>query len=562
MADSAVAIEALRKNTAEIAGAKDSLIDINTAMQQELNTQAEKLSEGTTISSRGQRTTPLAIKQELQAEMEAQSANQKRAQSINYEDLSISLLDTIVKKGAEKAKALQSIEDINRGSIGEQIVGMFTIPGIQVRAEVAGEQVKTAGETLAAVNQAMQSSAKTTGEIQTKITDATIASMSSAIAADTAADAAKVRFNALQTSAHTVMQVAALNESQLKNRLKEYDIKKDAEQLAFMNEQRMMMRRQFDKEVRDGKIADQQVDLINLALESNGKQPIAQENRELFKDQMNKAGPQGEALRELLFQGFAIKTSGGQVVQGSTPAEAAEFRQKINYVPTTQAEQNTLDIVTTQFNAPEVREAKSKADKIDAANSAVLKKLQFDEGNVTIASDSLAKPASWATLATSKAITNNRLWKEVIAPTITDNISTNEVAPADMYTRLVAAVGSGKANINEASNLFTLYAGYSVEMNNANSGLQKLTGYKQTKFGARVPQPASGTLGFLGKAARLNVEFYTAPLAKGLEMAGIDPTKRYGAGVNTYSSAIINGLDQVAVSNAMALSIADQVRKQ
>jgi hypothetical protein len=93
--------------------------------------------------------------------LNAQRRNQERAQKINYQDLSLNLLDTIVKKGEEKQAHLDEIKRINEGSLGEQIVGMFTIPGIATKASIAEEQQKTASETLAQVNAAMQAGTTT-----------------------------------------------------------------------------------------------------------------------------------------------------------------------------------------------------------------------------------------------------------------------------------------------------------------------------------------------------------------------------------------------------------------
>lgn len=557
MADSSNPIAALRVNTQEIQATKKQLVDINAAMQSELSIAAEATEQGTTISSKGVRTTPLAIKQDMMADLQAQKANQDRAGSIDYEALSIGLVGQIVAEGKKADKKIAEIEATNNGGVLDQIAGLFTIPFKQAEIETAQARQANASNTLALVNQQMQSSAKTTGEIQTRITEGTIESMSSAIEADTRAEAAKIRAQSLHTGAQQVLQVSNLNSQALSNKIKEYDILANEEQRAFMNEERILNRRRFEKELKEEKLTDQLYDLVNLGLRANGKQELPESQRELMKSQLNKTGPMGDSLRELAFQGQTILTSGGKIVHGSTPTEAAQFRNKINYEPATNEERNTLEIINAQFGLPAVRDAKSAVAQAEAANRAVLDKLNADQSNISGAPDSLAKPATWATLATSEAIRNNRLWKEVISPTITDNISTNYAEPKEMYTRLVGAVTSGKATINEAADLYTKYAGYSVEMNNAVTGLEKLTGFKQSKFIARLPQPASGVLPFLAAGADDTINAWLNPVTL--------QTARGLSNVSSFvpsGSAAVNGLDKVAVTNAMAKTIAEQLRRK
>lgn len=556
MADSSNPIAALRVNTQEIQDTKKQLVDINAAMQSELSTAASATEQGTTISSKGVRTTPLAIKQEMMADLQAQKANQDRASAINYEQLSVGLLDQIVTEGKKADAKIAEVEAINNGGFIDQVAGLFTIPFKQAEIETAQARQANASSTLAQVNQHMQASSKTTAEIQTRLTEGTIESMSSAIEADTRAEAARIRADGLYKQSTHVLQVANLSGEQLRNKVKEYDILVNEEQRAFMNEQRALNRRQFDKELKEEKLTGQLYDLVNLGLQANGKQPLPESQRELMKSQLNRTGPMGDSLRELAFQGQTILTAGGKVVQGSTPTEAAQFRQKINYEPATNEERNTLEIVQAQFGSQAVLEAKGAA-KVEAANKAVLDKLNADQSNISGAPDSLAKPATWATLATSEGIRNHRVWKEVISPTITDNISTNYAEPKEMYTRLVGAVTSGKANINEAADLYTKYAVYSVEMNNVASGLEKLTGFKQSKFIARLPQPASGVIPFLAAGADDTINAFLNPLtlqtARGLSnVSQLVPS----------GSAPVNGLDKTAVTNAMSKTVAEQLRRK
>lgn len=562
MADVASAMEAIRTNTEQIAETKSKLQDVHEALGSELALQADLQGQGTVAGPKGERTTPEGIKQEMQAELEAQNANQKRAQSIDYENASLDLLGTIIKTGKEKQKHLDRMQEIAGSSFIDQIIADFTDPHVKEQAAIAGEQQDAAAGTLAKVNQAMQQSAKTTAEVQTKITGTVIDKMQQSLAIDASLKASQLKIESLKTGAAMVAEISNLNAKELQNSLKQYEIGMNAEQMALQRKQFELsqehLKRQLEKDAKEGRMEEAGFKLINLGLAGNGKTPFPETQKELIQAQMKASGPVGDQLRSLMFQGQTIGTSGGQVVQGSTPAEAAEFRANINYTPTTSSEQKVLEIVNGVAGSPAVQEAKSKAAQILAYNEGVAKKLDQDQSNISTDENSLAPPATWANLATSKAIIENNVWRDVIAPTITDNISTNPAAPADMYKRLVAGISAGKTNINEASNFFKLYAEYSRQLNNANSGLEKLTGLKQTKFIAKLPQPSTGFVSFLAKGTDKVINAHLNPVT---QLAGI--TNPSGvADFVPLSSKTVNGLDPVAIANAMALSVAGAIKRK
>ncbi|PTR06620.1 hypothetical protein C8R32_110104 [Nitrosospira sp. Nsp5] len=117
---------------------------------------------------------------------------QAMARQVDFENTSLRLLDTIVKEGKKRDSKLEEIQRINEGSFLEQVVGMFTIPGIAVEAQVAAERQQNAADTLAKINQQLQESAKTSAGVQERITESTILSMSSAIETDVSAFYANV----------------------------------------------------------------------------------------------------------------------------------------------------------------------------------------------------------------------------------------------------------------------------------------------------------------------------------------------------------------------------------
>src|SRR6185312_2960845 len=324
---------------------------------------------------------------------------------------------------------------------------------------------KNAVEGLAAVNQLMQASSKTSSEIQEAKTLDSINSQTEALANDARVRAIGTKIEALKTNADGIGKVMNMSQQQLQNSVNEYNIKAQEEQRAFQREARDRLKAADLKEAKNEKITDSLFDLANQARLANGMQPFAEKDKDLIKSQMNASGPVGDNLRQLIAMGMDISAT-GKVVQGTNPVEAADFRAKIGYQPTTPTEEKILGIQQQVWSADKaIKEAKTKQDKIIAANESVLKKIQSDQSNVTASASSLTPPVSWSTLGASAAIKKNRLWNEVIGPQITDNIATQAIEPTDMYNRLVGVVVSGKGTINEAAQFYNQYANLSVGVN-------------------------------------------------------------------------------------------------
>lgn len=484
-------IDAIRTNTAEIDQAKQQLTDIHSAVSEELGTLAESTAKGTITGARGIPTTVDAEKQRMAADLAEQTANQQRASTVDFEQYSNELLGAIKEAGAQRDQKLKEIQSINTSSNPlEHIVGLFTIPFKAAQAQDAANIADAKVQELAQVNQLMQSSAKTSGEIQTRVTESTNATVAEALAHDQLAAAAKAKIFALQTGANQVKDILGMSEQQLRNKIKEFDI---GEAMSMREMRKAQMEQMMD--IRKAAAEDKQaarlsIDSINYALISNGKDPIPEDQVPLIAQQLNRPGEFGEMLRSLFTQGTVARLSDGQFTQGSSPTEAAEFRNKIGYMPQTETERDTLAVVEgTMQSSPGVKEAKNNTERIQAANQAVRTKLSQDENNINTSPGSLAKPISWATMAASDAFRNNKLFKEVIGPQITDNVSTNAIEPTELFKRLTSAVKNKQASIDEAVNFYNTFANQSVLINNQVTGLHKLTGLEQTKFIVHLPQP-------------------------------------------------------------------------
>ena len=497
-------------NTAEIEAAKTKLSEIHEIIGTQLDVNAEATAGGTITGPDGRPTTPAVAAQKASAELGLQAANQRRAETINYEDYSNELLAHIQQQGQARREYEAKIDQANNGGILDQVLGLVTIPYYATKAENARTAERNAVQELAAANELMQSGARTSAEIQTRVTEATNADLNEALLNDQKAAAAKAKIVALQTGASQIKEILGLSDQQLRNEIKKFEIGEAMDMRALRKAQIEQMMAMRDHMLQDREVKKNAIEFINYALTQNGKDPIAEDHTAGILDQLNKPGAAGEMLRELYSQGLLGALSGDKFMQGGTPVDAAAFREKINYMPTTATERDILATVEGIMRTSKpVLEAKSMGEKIMAGNGAVTDKLELDQTDITTAQNSLTRPISWTTLSHSQALTNSRVYREILAPQITENIAADPIEPSDLFKRLGAAIKLNKISINEAVDFTQMYAYTSMNVNNV--GLRKLTGLEQTKFIAKLPQP------------RFNTKLFTFPTTP-VDIPLVNPT--------------------------------------
>lgn len=545
---------ALSTNIADIETNKQKLNTVYDAMNSKLIEQSALQAAGTVTTSKGVRTTPEAVMQESLADKAAQDANRRRAETVDFENFSNDQLAIIKEQSARAQGALDEADRINNGNILDQIVGIFTMPYVAENYNNAVAKKNEATSALAAVNTLSQQSAATTASIQERVTDSTIASMNNALNADRLADAAKIDAQNLATNADQIMKLTTMSNMQLDQVVKGYQLQMDAERMAALREEREFRRNILNEQMRKDRNTDQAFALINLAAKANGKNEFPENLKDIMLAKMDK-DPQ---LQALFSQGLQIASSPDRTfVQGNTPAEALEFRSSINYVPTSKEEQHIVSIVDGLVSNRAVQDEKTAAGRANKYSEIVKAKLDADQSNINGASDSLTRPVSWATMGLSSALTNTKAWKEVIGPSVTDNISANSAEPEDVFNRLGAGVAAGKIKIEDATDFYTKYAGYSIEMNNRAFNLEKLTGLKQTKFIAKLPQPNTGLLSSAAKAVDKTINVWLNPITL--------QTARDLSNVASFvpnAKVSVDALDPVAVNNAFAKQIAARLRKE
>jgi len=497
-------------NTAEIEAAKTKLSEIHEIIGTQLDINAEATAGGTITGPDGRPTTPAVAAQKASAELGLQAANQRRAETINYEDYSNALLAHIQQQGQARREYEAKIDQANNGGILDQVLGLVTIPYYATKVENARTAERNAASELAAVNELMQSGARTSAEIQTRVTEATNADLNEALLNDQKAAAAKAKIVALQTGASQIKEILGLSEQQLRNEIKKFEIGEAMDMRALRKAQIEQMMAMRDHMLQDKEVKKNAIEFINYALTQNGKDPITEDHTAGILDQLNKPGAAGEMLRELYSQGLLGALSGDKFMQGGTPVDAAAFREKINYMPTTATERDILATVEGIMRTSKpVLEAKSMGEKIMAGNGAVTDRLELDQTDITTAQNSLTKPISWTTLSHSQALANSRVYREILAPQITENIAADPIEPSDLFKRLGAAIKINKISIDEAVDFTQMYAGMSIQVNNV--GLRKLTGLEQTKFIAKLPQP------------RFNTKLFTFPTTP-VDIPLVNPT--------------------------------------
>ena len=519
-------VDALKRNMSEIDAAKESISTIHDAMTTELQAQEQNAAKSTVTGINGKPTTPDITKQEMQAELEAQAANQRRASTVDYEELSNSLLQTVAEQGKLAVDKAKRAAELNTGNPLQQILGIVAVPYLSNQAQSHLAAAHVANDTLGKINQQMRESAITTAEIQTRVTEQTAKSAVEAVTADQNLKVINARLQTLATGADNVNRLLNLSKEQLNNAAKYYDVQStefnknialrnlalqekshaDLAELRGMNIQLKEEQLKNISNLRKAAESDEEsknlaFELINQSLAMNGKKPIDASYRDQVLEGMAKdKSEQGEMYRNLYAQGMHRLITNGEHVQGINPVEAKKFRDTIGYTPNSLHEQQLLAEVDSTLAKGAAKATKAN-EILTLANQEVADKLSKDQENIDVGNNSFAKPATWATMAASEAFRNNKLFRNVISPQITENISTEYAAPAEIFKRVATAVQHKQASLNEATELLTMYSNFSVMMNNE-MGLRKFTGLEQTRFIAKIPQP---TRKYSGKLTTIEI---------------------------------------------------------
>lgn len=483
-------IEVLRGSTQEIEAAKSRIKSLAEQADTASGELTEATAKGTVQGTQGLPTSVAADAQRRAGELEAQTRNQRLANTANYEEVSNKLMAVISGQREKELAKLSEIDAINNSSNPlDHILGLVTIPFKAAQAQSSAAVGEAAAKGLAELNAAMQSSAKTSQEISTKLTEASNADLTEALTKDREAAAARMKLQALVTSAHNVRNVLELSAQQVNNKVREFEIgeAQSMRELRRAQIEQIMEQREYLKEEKQARALA--IDSINYALAKNNKAPIPTDQEVSVLRALESKSPLGEMMRNLHQQGLLARVSEDKFAQGNTPAEALQARTALGYMPVDHVEQEMLGTVDSLLlSAPEVKAAKTEAQKIDAGNMAVRNKLSQDQESITTEPGSLAKPITWETMSKSAAFKSDPVFTKVIAPQITDNIAKDYIAPNDLFKRLNAAVSQKQISIADAARFQHTYANMSMLLNNE-LALRKLTGLEQTKFIAKIELP-------------------------------------------------------------------------
>ena len=522
-------IDALRASTQEIEAAKQRMKDISAQQEVAGKELTEATASGTVTGSQNLTTSVKADAQRRAGELEAQTRNQRLANTANYEEVSNKLMQVIGQQHEKTLSKLKEIDDINSsGNPLTHILGLVTIPFKAAQAQTSAAVGDAAYKGLAELNQAMQSSAKTSDEISTKLTEASNADLTEALAKDQMAAAARAKIQALATSAHNIRSILDMSAQQVNNKVQEFNIgeAQSMRELRKAQIQQIMEQRELLGDEKQARALA--IDSINYALAKNNKAPIPPDQEVSVLRALESKSPLGNMLRNLQQQGLLGRISEDKFSQGNTPAEALQARTDLGYQPIDAVEQEMLGVVDgLLLSSPEVTTAKTAQQKIDAGNTAVRNKLLQDQEDVSTDPKSLVKPMTWDTMAKHAAFINDPIYKNIIAPQITPNIAKDHIAPNDLFKRLNEAVAQKQVSITDAARFQHTYASASILLNN-DLALRKLTGLEQTKFTAKLelPRVRTARFGIDKNASLLGMSIPAATLVditKGLLPHILDP---------------------------------------
>lgn len=435
--------------------------------------------------------TPESLRVERLGQLEAQQRAQKAAQAANFDELLVTLGQSAAQLAQERVATATKIAKDSSVSLFEDpigaIVNAFTLPWDQQKLAGIEEKAKQVRGAMDDVNHHVQNSAVTAEAIKTKVTEASIASESAAVANLLSAKAIGARMEALKNNAFATDRVLTLNRNQV-DILHKITVQEDAD------EQRQMRREQHAKSMellrlqqesaqrakskQDAEDAGERemFNLVNTALTYGGQRPLENMTKMKFLPK--------ERIQGLLDLGMRLAVSKpGTESFGETVQERFDSQFLTGWQPDPKlpAQQRIMqEQLKMRANAQETH-GKDKA-MMDAQTEANWRQWWNNEQNNIVEGSPLRAPAP-VVFARNSDIIKHPIWQKYITPTLSETNANSPLNEKSVIAAVAEAVRTGDTNTAEAGAFLSQIFKQAVAVNNTVNEFEKIAGRRQTKYG-------------------------------------------------------------------------------
>lgn len=465
-------------------------------MQGQNAASAANLTPDTTMAFRGREETADSAAVRLQSELESQQKVQTLKNTLNFDDLSISLADETRNLIAEGRQTAADIAEKKSVSLFDDplqaLANAFTLPWDEQKLEGINDRFKQVKASQAEINQQVQTYSETTNKTAEALTAASVQSLTAGIAANQQVKLLEATNKALALDAQGIQATAQMSASALQMRGQAYNILATEEQRAWMREQREaeLERRETerqDKEKRKNLIAEDIAFVKDSMVKDTGKVTMTDDQI------LNLLTRNHPTIVEMRDRGV-IASMQGKAAYGESPDQVVAYIRNTGAAPQTEGQMRLLELNEQALLL--TKDEKDKVVRADKAKDVVRAQVEKWENDVGAGNKNnpLTLPV-YGHFKNQQAIVNNPAYQYI--KDLTEGEATSAV-PLDgqvVYDRLVSALSQKKISPKDAELMLSSIGEISRADNASVNKVYEYTGLTQTKAVVMVkPGSALGDL--------------------------------------------------------------------
>ncbi len=434
-----------------------------------------------------------SLRVERLGELEAQRKKQAIAEAADFDNLQIILGQDLAKLANEQRTITAKIAKDSSVSLFDDpltaLANAFTLPWDEQALAGVTQKIDVTTKAMNSINNHVQNSAQTVEAVKTKVTEASIASETEALANMFSVKAINAKLDAIKNNSAAVdrvLQFGRYETEQLFRTVQAHDNEEARQQRREQHAKSMeLLKLQQASAARaEKKFAEEEdhnkriVGLVNSALLASGKNPIDLNTVKLLpKDKIEK----------LIEVGMRLQTSPvGTFSFGDTVQERFDNSQALGWIPNEKlpAQQIVMEMqLKARSNAAETA-GKDKA-AIENQTEANFAK-DWVDGQKNIREGSPFKAPAPILFARNSDIIKHPIWQKYVTPTLNESNARLPLNEKVVSLAAADAVAAGEISSTEAAVFLSNVFKQAVIVNNTVNEFPKIAGRAQTMYGMRA----------------------------------------------------------------------------
>lgn len=444
------------------------------------------------VAFNGRSETVASAKVRLQADLEAQQAKNRAADAVDFNALSISLLDetkALVSQQRELgAKIAREASVSFFDDPATALANAFTIPWDQQALSATTQRLALVNAASESVNAQLTRFSDTTDRLKQSLTQGSIDSLTAGIAAEQRTKALRAHNIALSIDAQGIEATARMSHQALAERQAAYTVVAQAEQQQYMRDQRQAMLEEREEarknKDRNKALILEEIEFVKDVMREDGildSSGALRFNDEVIQSGLERKEPFFTVLRD---RGY-VKRYQGRAAHGESPVDRISAWQVTGY-----SGQNDVQDTLMALNVAAQNATADEKDRILRGQAAQQKLVaQLDRYSEDVGSGDSRNPLhlpSYGYMATASVLVRNPAYRLVQDLATDEKFSQQATNPTTVYQRLLSGIAARKIGSEDAVAFLTDMGRVARDYNASVGRVYQLTGWDQKKVGVNV----------------------------------------------------------------------------